>query len=137
MANDTAQKVTIEPGQWGADAVHWLSQARGHSSIEELQEQSTRGAALFYVKSEGKTVGAWILRIDETATGAEGVIVAAAAKLEGVDMIALCMADIENRFKGCRSIRYHTAIPALARKLARRGYVAREIVCVKNLDKTK
>jgi hypothetical protein len=38
-------------------------------------------------------------------------------------------------FIDCKTIRYHTATPALARKLSRMGYVPREIVCFKELQK--
>lgn len=132
MAHDP-KKVSIEPGVWGADALHWLAQARGHATMAELYEQHQAGAALFYARCDGQTVGAWLLRIDQTVSGAEGVIVAAAAKLGKVDMVSMCLSDIEARFSGVKSIRFHTSSPALARKLARRGYAPREIVSAKKL----
>ena len=129
MATDP-QTLSIEPGKWGPEADHWLTGAAG-ADLLDIKSQLEHGAALFYVKHEGATVGAFVLRVDMLASGAEGVIVAASAKLAGVDMIETCMPAIESKFVGCKSIRYHTRHPALARKLARRGFVAREIVCSK------
>lgn len=133
MAHDS-QSLTIEPGAWGPDAAAWLSQALGHSTIEDLKGQLEQGAALFYIRHEGATVGAFLLRVDHTEKGAEGVIVAGAAALDGVDMMAACMPAIEARFKGCTSLRYHTNSPAVMRKLARFGYVPREIIAVKEIN---
>ena len=48
-------------------------------------------------------------------------------------MIASCMPAIESKFLGCKFLRYHTGRPALARKLARMGYVPAEIVSIKTL----
>ena len=130
MAHDP-QELTIEPGPWSDAAAHWLDQAKGAATLADLQEQAETGAALFYVKHQGATVGAFLLRVDQTASGADGVIVAAAAELRGVDMIASCLPAIEEKFIGCTAVRFHTGNPALARKLARSGYVGAEIVCIK------
>lgn len=133
MATDTAQTLTIEPGPWTDEAAQWLDQAKGAATLVDLHQQATAGASLFYVRHNGDTVGAFLLRIDQTASGPEGVIVAAAAKLDGVDMIESCMPAIESKFVGCRLVRYHTGRPAIARKMARRGYVPCEIVSIKTL----
>lgn len=133
MATDTAQTLTIEAGPWTDEAAHWLDQAKGAATLVDLHHQAENGAALFYVRHQGQTVGAFLLRIDQTASGPEGVIVAAAAKLAGVDMIETCMPTIEAKFEGCRFLRYHTGHPALARKMARRGFVPCEIVSIKTL----
>lgn len=133
MATDTAQTLTIEPGPWTDEAAHWLQQATGAATLADLQKQATAGAALFYIRHQGETVGAFLLRIDQTASGDEGVIVAAAAQMAGVDMIESCMPAIEQKFIGCKTVRYHTGKPALARKMARRGYMPCEIVSIKTL----
>lgn len=132
MATDP-QTLTLEAGAWTDEAALWLEQAKGAATLADLKHQAETGAALFYVRHEGVTVGAFLLRVDNAPSGAEGVIVAAAAQLRGVDMIASCMPAIEAKFIGCTTVRFHTGTPALARKLARRGYVAREIVSIKKL----
>lgn len=132
MAHDP-QTLTIEAGAWGPDAEVWLEQATASATIADLKAQAEGGGQVFYIRHQGATVGAFLLRVDMTATGAEGVIVAAAAKLNGVDMIASCLPAIEAKFQGCQRIRYHTENPALARKLGAWGYRAQEIVCVKDV----
>lgn len=133
MATHPAQTLTIEPGPWTDEAALWLEQARGAATLADLKAQAENGAGLFYVRHEGVTVGAFLLRVDQTASGPEGVIVAAAAALKGVDMVESCMPTIERKFLGCKFLRYHTGRPALARKLARRGFVPAEIVSIKTL----
>lgn len=132
MAHDQ-KALTIEAGPWGPDAVAWLSQALGTSTIEDLQGQADNGAALFYIRSEGKCVGAFLLRIDVEPEGPQGVIVAGAARDEGVDILASVMPSIESRFQGVTSIRYHTNRPGLVKRLASMGYAWREIICVKDV----
>jgi hypothetical protein len=132
MENPQAQHLTIEAGTWTDEAAHWLAQAKGAATMADLIAQAKQGG-LFYVRHQGQTVGAFLLRIDQTASGPEGVIVAAAAKLAGVDMIESCMPTIEGKFSGCKFLRYHTGSPALARKMARRGFVPAEIVSIKTL----
>lgn len=125
------QALTLEPGQWGADADRLIAQALQHASPADIRHQVEHlGARLFYVRHAGAIVAAFVLRVD----GREGVIVAAAGDLPGADLCASCIPAIESLFVGCSSIRYHTASPALARKLARMGYAAREIVCMKELN---
>lgn len=129
-----AQALTFDPATWGIESEPWLSQATGPDSIADIREQVTSGAArLFNIRAGAEIVGAFVLRVDTTARGPQGVIVAAAAKVQGVDMIASCLPAIESMFKGCTSIRYHTTRAALARRLAGMGYRAAEIVSIKEL----
>lgn len=132
MADDQ-KALTIEAGPWGPDAVLWLSQALGTSTIEDLEHQANNGAALFYIRSGAAVVGAFLLRIDLEPEGPQGVIVAGAARDEGVDILASVMPSIESRFQGVTSIRYHTNRPGLVKALAPLGYAWREIICVKDL----
>lgn len=128
MAHDS-QALTIEAGDWGPDADVWLSKALAHSTLDDLRGQVQAGASLFYFKHEAVTVGALLLRVD----GDEGVIVAAAVELSGVDMMGTCMPAIERMFIGCKTVRYHTNNPAVLRKMARHGYRPREIIAVKDI----
>jgi hypothetical protein len=133
MAADS-QALSLEPGAWGPDADRWLSATGNAGDLADYRTQHDSGAArLFYVRHQGETVGAFLLRVDHCATGSEGVIVAAAMELEGVDMMASCLTAIESLFIGCARVRYHTSSPALARKMARHGYRPFEIVSMKEL----
>jgi len=132
MAHD-AQTLRLEPGAWGEDAAHWLAKALASATLDDLRTQWEQGASLFRILCGEQLVGAFLLRVDQTSQGPQGVIVAAAAELAGVDMIASCMPAIEGMFQGVRSIRYHTQKPAIARKMARIGYGAQELICVKEI----
>ncbi|MEG0923297.1 MAG: hypothetical protein RSG22_18050 [Comamonas sp.] len=132
MAHDP-QQISLVPGEWGVDAEFWLAKALASATLLELQRQWQNGAKLYRVMYEGECVGAYLLRVDSTARGPQGVIVAAAAELAGVDMIQTCMPAIEARFCGVKSIRFHTAKPAVARKMARMGYGPQELICVKEI----
>lgn len=133
MAADS-QTLTLEPGAWCQAADHWLSQTGSAGDLLDYKLQHESGASLFYVKAQGQIVGAFLLRVDTSATGSEGVIVAAAAALDGVDMIASCIPAIEKLFVNCERVRYHTKNAALARKLGRMGYTGAEIVCMKEIN---
>lgn len=105
--------------------------------LSSIREQVRAGVAVLYMLKHGDdTVGAVVLRVDQCANGeSEGVIVAAVADVAGVDMIAACLGGIEKLFVNCARVRYHTASPMVARRMAREGYRAREIVSVKELKK--
>lgn len=132
MAHDP-QQISLVPGEWGADAEFWLAKALASATLHDLKRQWQHGAKLYRVMHGLECVGAYLLRVDQTASGPQGVIVAAAAELDGVDMIQTCMPAIEARFCGVRSIRFHTAKPAVARKMARMGYGPQELICVKEI----
>lgn len=137
MAHDP-QTLTIEPGPWGTEADRLIGLAAHHGTLSDIRAQVESGAArLFYARNEGGIVLAFVLRVDHTATGAEGVIVAAGGDAPGIDLTASCLPAIESLFLDCERIRYHTQNPALARKLARLGYAAREIVCFKEVQKNE
>jgi hypothetical protein len=133
MAHDSQEGLTLEPGPWGEDAAHWLARALATATIESLRKQWEAGAALYRIKHGAQTVGAFLLRIDSTTKGPQGVIVAAAAELNGVDMMASCLESIESIFVGVASVRFHTQNPAVARKMARHGYAPQELICVKGM----
>ena len=132
MAHDP-QELSLVPGEWGDDAAHWLGRALASATLQDLHKQWLHGAKLYRIMHEGECVGAYLLRVDSTARGQQGVIVAAAAELRGVDMIQTCMPAIEASFCGVSSIRFHTAKPAVARKMARMGYGPQELICVKEI----
>jgi hypothetical protein len=86
-------------------------------------------AQVFTVDDGGGIVGAFVLRVE----GSEGVIVAAAGHLEGVELLPLLLPQIEARFVGCSAVRVHTARPGLAKVMAGFGYQGQEIVLRKGL----
>lgn len=134
MATDP-QTLTIEPAEWDSRAEALLIDAAPFDTLAQIRAQVIEGpAVLFHVRHQAATVGAFVLRVDHTATGNEGVIVAGAGNVPGVDLIASVMPSIETLFQGCARIRYHTHRPALARRLARLGYQAREIVSFKEIN---
>lgn len=129
------KRLTIVCSPWTDPANGLIAQAVKPLSLVNIRRQVQDGQAqLFQVLDGTRVVGAFILRIDQTATGSEGVIVAGAGQCDGVDMLQTCMPAIEKMFIGCERIRYHTEKPALARKLARMGYGGGEIVCIKELN---
>lgn len=128
------QALTFQQGAWSAQADQWIRQALQHATLDEIRHQVEHcGARLFYIMSGADCLGAFVLRVDHGADGSEGVIVAASAHLPGHDLIEICLPSIEGLFVGCRRIRYHTARPALARRLTSHGYAPREIVCMKEI----
>lgn len=84
----------------------------------------------FLVSAGDRPVAAFVLRVD----GDEGVIVAGAGRLNGVKLLETLMPGIEARFHGCRSIRFHTARPGMAKVMAKMGYRGAEVVMQKDLN---
>lgn len=125
--------LTFRRADWSDEIAAWLDQARGAASLRDYQLQISSGAALFSIHHGDAMVGAFLLRVEHHAAGSQGVIVAGAAQLAGVDMLAACMPAIESLFMGCTTVRLHTSKPALARRVSRMGYTGGEIVCIKQL----
>lgn len=126
--DQSKQTLKVEPARWGHEAETVLASAVSHVGTAELKRQNDNGAELFRVSREGKTVGYYLLRIDQNADGCEGVLVAAAGKDLEFDLTAAVLPVIEGQFMGCAVLRIHTARPGLAKKLAAVGYEPQEIV---------
>ena len=127
---DAQKTLTIQAGEWCHKTASLIAQALQHATVDQVHQQVVNGAALFHIMHGDDMVGAFVLRIDGAD---EGVIVAATAKLDGVDMTHTVVPEMEKRFIGCKTVRYHTARPALAKKMTSLGYAPCEIVCVKKL----
>jgi hypothetical protein len=133
MAPD-AQALTLAPGAWSPAVGQILAPALPYANVAELRHQIDHlGAVLYLVHHDGAVIGAFVLRVDTLSDRFEGVIVAGAASLAGVNVMASVLPAIESLFINCQTVRFHTAEPAVARKMARLGYVAREIVCTKTI----
>lgn len=136
MAPDQAVSLTIAPAAWSGDAEELLRKANEGAALADVREQVQAGTARLFMLAEHDNAapcGAFVLRVDQTAAGPQGVIVSAAGHREGVSLIDAVLPHIEGLFQGVRSIRLHTGNPALARRLAARGYAPAEIVSVKHL----
>ncbi len=132
---ETLEKnLTIEPAEWSPAVAMWLTLALQHASLADLRGQVDAGAALFAVREGARLVGAFVLRVDQTAQGSEGVIVAAGGNLPGFDFTVDLLPHVEALFSGVVAIRIHTARPGMARKLAAAGYMPREMVFAKVIE---
>lgn len=135
MENHEEVELTLSPAAWCADAERLIATALQHATPAEIRSQVESGAAVLYRVMQGGRMGAvFVLRVDHDADGSEGVIVAAAGGVRGVDLTAAVLPHIERMFIGCRAVRIHTARPGLARKLAAAGYRPAEIVLTKGLQ---
>lgn len=102
--------------------------------VADIEDQvDCEAAQLFTLHSAGDMVAAFVLRIDRIGGRNEGVVVAAAGRVPGVDLTALMMPVIEKMFEGCQSVRVHTARPGLGRKLVGMGYRVAELVLRKEI----
>lgn len=141
MAHDQTQALSfwVASEPWGSDAKAWLARCVGHGrvTIDALLRQVANGADLFVIRDQAtnQSCGAFILRTDEVDGGHEGVIVAAACEINGVDAIDVFLPDIERRFRsaGCLGVRFHSIRPGLMRKMLPHGYAPDEFVSYKAL----
>lgn len=129
-----AQKtLTVLPVDWCVEAAEMLERAKGCASVRDLQMQVFCGASLFkIIDDNGVTMGFYVLRLDHDAQGTEGVLVAGAG-VDGFDLTANIVPIAEQQCKNCYSFRIHTARAGMAKKLARMGYSAAEMVLRKAL----
>jgi len=122
--------LTVARADWGPVAADLLADCYGDPvELAKVARQVEEGAAsLFTADDGGEIVAAFVLRVD----GDEGVIVAANAR-DGVELIPVLLPNMETRFTGCRTVRFHTARPGLAKLMQAFGYAGREIVLRKEL----
>lgn len=127
-------RLTIEPSDWTPRTEFLISLGLVTATIGDMRRQVDAGAQLFAVMGEGgRQVAAFLLRVDREAARTVGVVVSAGGALDGVDLTALCLPQIEKMFFGCDVIRMHTERPGLVRKLASQGYATSEIILEKRL----
>lgn len=115
---------------WSTAAADMLRPAVEHDPLCVVDDLS--GLPLFVGRHHGQPVLAYLLRVDDTPQGAEGVIVAAAGNLPGVDLTGRVLPFIEGQLD-CDWLRIHTARAGLGRKLQQQGYAVRETVYAKKL----
>lgn len=116
----------VSPADWSEVFADLLAPAfTTTDALVAVGAQVVRGeASLFAIDDGGGIVGAFVLRTD----GEEGVIVAAAGELDGMSIADAMIGHVEQRFTGVKAIRFHTAVPALARRMTRHGYQFQELV---------
>lgn len=130
--------LTVSPAAWNEAAAALLLRAVDSKSahLADLRDTvESAGATLFHVLSGNRIVGAVVLRVDRFASGAQGVIVAAAGRLPGVRLADL-LPHFEARMPGVDSIRIHTSRRGMVRRLLRSGYSISETVLVKPCSAT-
>lgn len=106
------------------------------AGIADVKRQVKTGcASLFKVETPDRLVGFYVVRIDQLSAGDELVIIAAAGRLPGVDLIAVMLPTFEAQavMSDCKSVRIHTNRRGMVKKIARRGYGFSEWVFRKEL----
>lgn len=128
-------EVRVIPGAWSEAAHRYIQSALVHASANEVRAQVDSGsAALFYAFVGEKMIGAYVLRIDSSTHGPEGVVVAAGGDNCGIDLIATVMPVIEKQFMNVTEIRVHTSRRGMVKSLVEKhGYEEREIVLSKRV----
>lgn len=126
---ESRETLTITAVAWSQAAAECLAAVGNASNYRKQVEQ---GAALFEVREGAALAGYYLLRVDQTEEGPEGVLVAGVGRA-GADLTANLFPIIEKQFIGCVSMRVHTARPGLIRKLSRRAYEPVEFVLRKKL----
>lgn len=125
------EKIVIDADTWSDDIEQLLAEAGG---VQDVRKQVQAGSAqLFSVWRGEKRVAAFVLRVEETAGGYEGVIVAAAGKDDQINLTDEVLPFIEGMFRDVDCVRIHTARRGLAKKLLLRGYQCDEIVLRKKV----
>lgn len=99
------------------DAKH-RAKVGGIASIDE----TLRGAEFFEVVHQGAVVARWALRVDRTAAGREGVIVAAVGGMRGIDLTRSFLPIIERQLDGVDVVKIETPRKGLVAKLLAQGY---------------
>ena len=130
------QTLTIQEAHWSAEIAELVGRAVQHASVDDVHAQWAAGAAHVFTVADDdwNMVAAFVLRTDDLAAGAEGVIVAAAGGADGVSLTDAVLPAIERIFNGCKSVRIHTARPGLIKLLtARHGYTLTECVLKKDM----
>lgn len=128
-------KLSVVPGAWSAVAEYWLKQVDQAATVADLRVMAANGARVIYAVLDGSVVGAGLLRIDLSASGRpQGVIVAAAARVDEIDIIPSLLPAIEALFIGVESIRLHASRPGMVKKMAGLGYSLSELVLEKRVN---
>lgn len=128
--------LTATAANWTEAAARQFAAVLSYVGVDSLRGQVESGAAqLFelYVDKSFDPCGWYVLRIDQSEEGPEGVVVAAVGHWAGVDITATMLPLVEKQFYGCVSVRVHTDRPGMVRKLLKQGYGQPEMIVRKKL----
>lgn len=128
-------EIKVIPARWGEAQAGYLKLSVSGVSLDDLKSQVEAGARLFDVLADDIHVGTFMLRVDVRGSGSDGVIVAAGGRLSGFDFTYDLLPVVEQMFFGVDRIRIHTERGGMAKKLQKSGYMLREVVYVKELEK--
>lgn len=122
-------ELRIRRCQWSEDAASALVASTKWFPLATVDDyrllvERDSDAGLYRLEdAQGAIHGYGIFKIERFAKGAEGVIIAVAARVPGVDLTERMLTALEGVFDGVVSYRVTTARPGLIRKLTARGYV--------------
>ncbi len=102
----------------------------GLASLDEV----LAGSIPFEVRYSGMVVLRFALRVRDRAHGSEGLVVAAAGGLPGVDLTAEVLPAIERMFSGVRRVTFETTRKGLVGKALAQGYHVAYYGVSKTLD---
>lgn len=124
----------ISPVAWSDEAARVLKSSTKWFPLATVEDyrllvERDADARLCCVEDEaGVLVGFVILKVERFTQGSEGVIIAAAGRLPGADLIELVLPQLERAFTGVASYRVTTARRGLIRKLQKHGWVGTHAV---------
>lgn len=136
---EACQEVTIRPAiGWNESHARFLAPAIScdpGATVETLKRLvKKRQAQLFEVLAGSYVVACYVLQIEQRDNGAEGVIVAAGGKLQGVSLLRTVLPHIERQFIGCRWLRVETARKGILRELGKYGFQPKQVLMLKELN---
>ncbi len=125
--------LTIAPAAWCDEAAAMLARTlRGVPcfTVDDYAREieSNADCHLYRVADGAMTVGYAVLRIERYGAGAEGVILAAAGRLEGVNLYGQLLPTFERMFHGVTSYRVDSCRSAGVLELLAAGYLPTHFV---------
>lgn len=129
----TTETLTFERANWSAEAAQMLTASTRRAPLTTAADYRDLLAVdptahLYRVSGDAGTVGFVLIRTEHFSGGREGVIVAAAGRLPGVDLVEAILPTIEGEFNGVDCYRFATARTGLVRKMKRQGYQITHVV---------
>lgn len=131
------ETLSLKPTAWNDDIAEHLERALVCATRDDMRYQVENSGAQCYAICQGEDmVGAYMLRIDRTSQGPQGVIVAASGHVDGVELLDSVYPAIEKQLQdaGCGSIRVHTSRQGIAKMMGARGFNMAELVLTKGLQ---
>ena len=120
-------QLRISSCAWSEEAARILESSTKWFPLATVEDyrlllEQDADAKLLRVSQDGILAGFVIVKVEHFTAGSEGVIVAAAGRMKGADLVDLVLPALENLLAGVSSYRVTTARAGLKRKLERRGW---------------